>query len=45
MFVLPDIEALGAVWAIIRNIFLSSFQWSRLGAFTKSFGHPKLLRN
>jgi len=41
MFVLPGIEALGGVWAIIRKLFLLSFHWCRLGAFMKSFGHPK----
>jgi len=41
MFVLLGIEALGGVWAIIRKIFLPSFHWPRLGAFMKSFGHPK----
>jgi len=41
MFVLLGIEVLGDVSAIIRKILLPSFHWSRLGAFMKSFGHPK----
>jgi len=41
----PPLLNLGQILTLTsRKIFLPCFHWSRLGAFMKSFGHPKSLR-